>query len=156
MSTEPAPSRYITVKESLPPSSFLTSVRPLHKLRYFAFVVFQIASLGVSVALLGGIACKVMWYDVSGAQFALTSTVAIFSGTFGAWMQRLAKNESHNLADQQKQELQMERFHAEQDQRRMDNALRDELVRKLDTLPTKDREKIISECLGRLMSRQTA
>lgn len=80
--------------------------------------------------------------------------MSIGSGACGAWLRKLTRSEEQNIAEQQERELRMQQFHADEDQRYRENAMIDELLKKLDSLPVRSKEKIIPESLSRLLQRR--
>ncbi len=146
------------LRERLSTASFLESVRPLQTLRYFCFVLCYSASLALAVALLFATAFRLVFGGGDPRQdqtrLLLTIGLTTVSGAFGGWLLKLSRSEEMNIAEQESRELQRHRFNADEDQRRIDNSHVAELFRMADSLPVKSRERIVSDCLGRLLQGQ--
>lgn len=146
------PEGTVILSRRLAPGQFLAAVRFLSIIRYGSFVAYHFFALASTV----GFTYSAYVVASGRGRESVPSFVAslVSSGCY-AWLRKLAGAEEQAIAQQQERELQMLRFHAEEDQRQKDNATRADLLQKLDTLlPVKSREKIIADCLGRLQPGQ--
>jgi len=148
----------VVVSRRLPPASFLEAVRPLQTFRYHAFVICYCSCHLLAVALLLCAAFLAVFGNAGSrsdqARLLWPLGMSIGSGACGAWLRRLARNEEQNIAEQQEREMRMQQFQAEEDQRHRENAMIDELLKKLDAMPLKSREKVIPDTLARLLQRR--